>query len=248
MESIYRLVADSMARHGVEASNSLGAPLLASFARSGNEEPRLDHLRLDWSRWIHCTSSFSFALAPAKPGIIAFGEEMFPAASSLEARAPALNGDEGASPVGGRRMLTLFQISEADDLGMALGRLFLPGNPLRERLASGRCFARYTVIEDAAQRSAAYVIFQRWMRESAKTGNGIQQQPCGADALARDSKPSGSDLPVRAETGKDVGPDSDVDRALPPSISSAWGAGFMEIQNRDARKAIRRPQPLPSGF
>ena len=45
-------------------------------------------------------------------------------------------------------MLALFQISEANDLGMALGRLFLSGNPARERLASGRCFARYVVVED----------------------------------------------------------------------------------------------------
>ena len=47
-------------------------------------------------------------------------------------------------------MLALFQISETDDLGMALGRLFLPGSPQRERLAGGRCFARYAVIEDAS--------------------------------------------------------------------------------------------------
>src|SRR5215469_18365395 len=98
MESIYRLVADSMARHGVEASNPEAAPLLASFLRIGNEEPRLDHLRLDWSRWIRCESSFSFALAPAKPGIIAFAEEVFPPALNPESRVPALNGDEGASP------------------------------------------------------------------------------------------------------------------------------------------------------
>lgn len=247
MESIYRLVADSMARHGVETSNPEAAPLLASL-RSGNEEPRLDHLRLDWSRWIRCASSFSFALAPAKPGIIALGEEMFPSASNPESRAPALNGEEGASPVDGRRMLALFQISETDDLGMALGRLFLPGNSLRERLAAGRCFARYTVVEDAAQRSAVYVFFQRWMRESAESANGIQQQPCGTDTVARDSEPSGSDIPVRAETSRDVSPDSDVDRAVPPSISSAWGAGFMEVPNRDRREASRRPQPLPSGF
>ena len=248
MESIYRLVADSMARHGVEARNPKGASVFASLTGSGNEEPRLDHLRLDWSRWVRCESSFSFALAPAKPGIIAFAEEVFPPALNPESRVPALNGDEGASPVGDRRMLALFQISETDDLGMALGRLFLPGNPLRERLASGRCFARYTVIEEIAQRSAAYVMFQRWMQESAETASGIQQQPCGADGLARDSELNGSDIPVRVQTGKDVGSDSDDNRAVLPSISSAWGAGCMEVQNRDTREATRRPQPLPSGF
>ena len=218
MESIYRLVDDSMARHGFEAKNPEGAPLLPGVGRSGNQEPRLDHLRLNWSRWIRCESSFIFALAPAQPGIIALGEEMLPVGSE------------------GKRMLALFQISETDDLGMALGRLFLPGNPLREQLASGLCFVRYAVIEDAAQRSAATAVFQRWMQESAETASGIQQL-CGADT------------PVRAaETENQFSPDSDVDKAVPPSISSAWGAGFMEVQNREASEAVRRPQPLPSGF
>jgi hypothetical protein len=68
-------------------------------------------------------------------------------------------------------VLALFQIAETDDVGMALGRLFLPGNPLRERLAAGKCFARYTVIEDPAERAVAYGIFQRWMQESAGIGS-----------------------------------------------------------------------------
>ena len=60
--------------------------------------------------------------------------------------------------------------------------------------------------------------------------------PCGADSLVRD------------ETNKDVKPDSEVLHAVPPSISSAWGAGFLEVQNREAGRTVRRPAPLPSGF
>ena len=67
-------------------------------------------------------------------------------------------------------MLALFQISETDDLGMALGRLFLPGSPQRERLWAGRCFARYAVIEDESQRHAAYTALQRWLTETAELG------------------------------------------------------------------------------
>src|SRR6202521_6129239 len=74
-------------------------------------------------------------------------------------------------------MLALFQISEAHDLGMALGRLFLSGSPERERLASGRCFARYVVIEDAAQRRSAHDALQRWMASSAEASTGIAQKP-----------------------------------------------------------------------
>jgi hypothetical protein len=139
MENISRMVSASLARNGVE--------------------PSFDHLRLEWSRWFRCESSFSVLLAPSKPGIFALGEEVLSPAD------------------GSKRMLALFQVAETDDVGMALGRLFLPGNPLRERLAEGRCFVRYTVIEDSAQRQTAYGVFQCWMQQSAESASGIGTTP-----------------------------------------------------------------------
>ncbi len=115
-----------------------------SFTRNG-VEPEFDYRRVEWSRWFRCADSFSLVLMSSKAGIFALGEEIV---------APA---------TGGKRMLGLFQVSETDDLGMALGRMFLPGSPHRERLSAGRCFARYAVIEDAAQRHAAYAALQHWM-------------------------------------------------------------------------------------
>jgi len=130
MVNISQIVDESLARHGVE--------------------PTIDHLRLQWSRWFRCDSSFSVLLAPAKPGIFALAEEIAPAAES-------------------KRMLALFEIKDTDDIGMALGRLFLPGNPLREKLETGKCFTRYAVIEDSAERSAAYKIFERWLNEKTNS-------------------------------------------------------------------------------
>jgi len=132
MVNISQIVDESLARHGVE--------------------PTFDHLRLQWSRWFRCDSSFSVLLAPAKPGIFALADEIAPAGES-------------------KRMLALFEIKETDDIGMALGRLFLPGNPLREKLETGKCFARYAVIEDSSERSAAYKIFERWLHESTGTNS-----------------------------------------------------------------------------
>jgi len=195
MENISQLVDDSLARHGVQ--------------------PAFDHLRLQWSRWFRCESSFSVLLAPAKPGIFALGEEIIPTGESMELRSPI-----------GKRMLGLFQISETDDLGMTLGRLFLPGNPLRERLTSARCFARYSVIEDSAQRTAAHAVFYRWMQQSAETASGIGSggfDPCGAGALAREF----------------------ADRKSVPSASFAWS---MEVQNQESPVVKVRPAPLPAGF
>jgi hypothetical protein len=131
-----------------------------SFARHG-VEPAFDYRRLQWSQWFRCADSFSLVLMSSKPGVFALGEEIV---------------TPGAVPAtGGKRMLALFQISETDDLGMALSRLFLPGSPERERLACGRCFARYAVIKDATQRHAAHVALQRWLASSFEIASGITE-------------------------------------------------------------------------
>ena len=98
-------------------------------------------------------------LAPCKAGLFALAEEVI---------AP---GEMGVGD--GKRMLALFQISEANDVGMALGRLFLSGSPARERFASGRCFARYVVIEDPTQRQIALTALERWMASSAEAVTGM---------------------------------------------------------------------------
>jgi hypothetical protein len=204
MDNISQLVESSLVRHGI-ATN-------------------FDHLRLQWTSWFRCESSFSVLLAPAKPGIFALGEEIVP---SL-----------GASS---KRMLALFEVSEADDLGMALGRLFLPGTPLRDRLTSGKCFARYTVIEDPAQRRLPTEVLQRWMQDSVS-----DIQPCGADTLVREA-----DVQIPAVQGSvNIGSPSafrssaKVVEINKPSTSFAWG---MEVQEREVEE-LERPQPLPSGF
>jgi hypothetical protein len=206
MENISQLVESSLARHGVTAN--------------------FDHLRLQWTNWFRCESSFSVLLAPAKPGIFALGEEIVPSLGAV-----------------GKRMLALFHVSEADDLGMALGRLFLPGTSLRDRLTSGKCFARYAVIEDPIQRRTASEVFQRWMEESAETASGISS--CVADTPVRSAA-----VETRAEkVANDAGAGSGLRSTskvveIKPSTSFAWG---MEVQEREAEE-LKHPQPLPSGF
>jgi hypothetical protein len=137
---------------------SLAHLVTESLARNGYETS-LDHRRLQWSKWFRCESGFSVLLAPSKPGVFALGEEMI---------APG-----GAAPAGGRRRLALFRISDAEDLGMALGRLFLSGTPEREKLAAGNCFVRYAVIEDAAQRQAAHAALLEWMEAASEAATGV---------------------------------------------------------------------------
>jgi hypothetical protein len=207
MENISQLVESSLVRHGVTAN--------------------FDHLRLQWTSWFRCESSFSVLLAPAKPGIFALGEEVIPPAESV--------GHRESSPVS-KRMLALFEVSEADDLGMTLGRLFLPGTPLRERLTSGKCFARYAVIEDSKQRRIATELFQRWMQAS-------EAAICGADTAVRSAA---VETHLESSHGPETGIriSSKVVEISKPSTSFAWG---MEVQEREAEE-LKHPQPLPSGF
>jgi len=56
MEGLTRLVAESMARLGIE--------------------PQVDHRRLQWSRWSRLESSFDLCLVPSRPGLFAVAEEI----------------------------------------------------------------------------------------------------------------------------------------------------------------------------
>lgn len=129
-----------------------------SFTRYG-VEPSVDYRRLGWSRWSRCESA-SFALVPGKPGIFALGEELL-----AEGEFPSAGGN--------KRMLALFRIAEAEDLGLALASLFFPGSPMKKQMESGRYFVRYAVIEDAAQRKTAHAALQRWMESSAESDFGF---------------------------------------------------------------------------
>jgi hypothetical protein len=208
MENLSRLVSDSLAQNGVSIA--------------------LNHQRLEWSRWFRCESSFSVLLAPSKPGIFALGEEII-APDSLVWDSRDLSST-------GKRMLALFEVLETDDLGLSLGRLFLPRNPLREKLEYGRCFARFTVIEDAAERASAHAALRSWMDQSAETASGLtsrdQNEPCGADTLVRD-------YPENTLAG---GLGSEASQ---PSFAFPWG---MEPPRRELQGKVVDPTPLPSGF
>ena len=187
-----------------------------SLVRHGFE-PAFDHRRLQWSSWFRCQDGFNLVLAPCKPGLFALGEEVI---------AP------GEIAVGeGKRMLALFQISESDDIGMALGRLFLSGSPARERFASGRCFARYVVIEDPTQRQIALTALQRWMASSAEAASGVPQDAGFV---------SGHDFSRAANAAISTA------ALAAASADSAEAPAQPESSNKQAQ--IGPPSPIPSGF
>src|SRR5271155_3172955 len=215
-----------------------------SLVRHGFE-PAFDHRRLQWSNWFRCQDSFSLVLAPCKAGIFALAEEVI---------AP------GELAVGeGKRMLALFQISEAEDLGMALGRLFLSGSPERERFASGRCFARYVVIEDPTQRQLALTALQRWMTSSAEAVTGVPQSILG-DTHVPDEPHVAPDAPVRgverssaSSTSAPGSQDSryvsglDTGSVSSPDTGSVSGQDNEPVSRPDTRSVSRPDTELVSG-
>jgi hypothetical protein len=217
-----------------------------SLVRHGFEA-NFDHRRLQWSQWFRCQDSFSLVLAPCKPGLFALGEEVI-APGELAA------GD-------GKRMLALFQISEADDLGMALGRLFLSGNPVRQRFANGRCFARYVVIEDVTQRRAAHTALQRWMGSSAEAVSGVLQPVsnetrvndahvndthAAPDALVRGAEQSSAGFVSGHDFSRAENPATSTPAIAAASAYSTDASEQPESSNKQAQ--IGPPSPIPFGF
>jgi hypothetical protein len=64
METLTRLVSESLARHGFERP--------------------IDYRRLQWSRWFRCQSHHSLLLVPSRPGVFALAEEIADFDSSRE--------------------------------------------------------------------------------------------------------------------------------------------------------------------
>jgi hypothetical protein len=245
METLAHLVTESLVRHGFETT--------------------FDHRSLQWSQWFPCQDRFGLLLAPCKPGLFALSEEVATFCGASEPRSRHPERSEGC-PNDGKRMLALFQISEALDLGMALGRLFLSNNPERERLNNGRCFARYVVIEDATQRRTAHTALQRWMAASAETVS--RNTDVALDAPVRGAERNSAGF-VSGHDSQDAGFVSkhnqheagfvsghDFSRATKPATlttalaaASANPADASEQPQSSNRQAqIGLPTPFPSGF
>lgn len=201
----------------------------------------LDHRRLEWSRWFRCESSFSLLLVPSAAGLYALAEEVI---------AP------GELPsASGKRLLAVFQVSETEDLCVALSRLFAPRNPLSARLSSGNCFVRFALIADQHERKSACESLSRWLASSTEMATGLAQTAVGSmtPATEQDGRDvlheshalsSTSCHPERSEAQPNVveGPGVHLEhpRPVPPFSQRESEASAGAPQNE--------PPPLPAGF
>jgi hypothetical protein len=254
MEAITRLVADSLARHGLDRP--------------------IDPRRLQWSRWSRCDSPHSLLVVPSKPGIFALAEEIMdlgPSNNDVGTAALACTEQSGGGcpaeqssaevvwdrvsdpvrPSKARldlapstiapatyRMLAVLQFSEDDDMAFTLDRMFTCINPMRARLASGRCFLRFVVIEDESQRRSICNALNQWLINSAEKASGLPADfqsslELPTDRVGADDSPAHAGAILNSTAQRNLKPDS---------INPA------PYLNSGASKNLHCPHPLPSGF
>ncbi len=170
METLTRLVAESLARHGFDRP--------------------LDYRRLHWSRWFRCDSHHSLLVVPSKPGVFAIAEEVMDFGPNVEERrfSAASGSHSGPALAAGmppeaesrkpeapqpRRMLAVTQFFEDDDMAFVLDRMLSRPNSMSVRLASGRYFVRFVVIEDQTQRRSICSALNQWMVSASEKATGI---------------------------------------------------------------------------
>lgn len=212
-----------------------------SLARHGFDRP-VDYRRLRWSRWLRCESPHSLLFVPSKPGIFVLAEEIM---------APGYS-----SATEGRRMLAVLQFCEDDDMAFVLDRMFSRENPMRARLASGRVFVRFVVIEDQTQRRGICGALNQWLISSSDNASGIGAHFATSLELTSAADDGvGRTLP---STGLGQAPSANAASAVPPVPATPIEpkADFqpsparMSAQHLDSGAAanLHCPSPLPSGF
>jgi hypothetical protein len=135
-----------------------------------------------------------------------------------------------------RRMLAVLQFSEDDDMAFTLDRMFTRANPMRARLSSGRCFLRFVVIEDEAQRRSICTALNQWLINSAEKASGLP-----ADFQSSLELASVGRTPSSASVGSNQNA-VQAPKPKPVSINPA------QYPDSGANKNLHCPHPLPSGF
>ena len=233
MEALTRLVADSLARHGLDRP--------------------IDPRRLQWSRWFRCDSPHSLLVIPSKPGIFALAEEIMDmgtatarvGTAALGCPAEQRSAAPAAAPSGlaPKRMLAVLQFCEDDDMAYVLDRMFTRINPMRSRLASGRCFVRFVVIQDQDQRRSISSALNQWLVSSAEKATGLPSDFSSSleltESVGRTLLSASAEAVTRSKPAPSAA-SANFAKAFPEAVGS-------HLDSRAARN-LHCPHPLPSGF
>jgi hypothetical protein len=111
---------------------------------------------------------------------------------------------------------------------------------MRSRLASGRCFLRFVVIQDQAQRRSICAALNQWILNSAEKATGLTTEFSSSLELA----------PVTGRVGRTPLSDSANSMPNPAPAPQPISKSDFAAPNLDsgANKNLHCPHPLPSGF
>jgi hypothetical protein len=166
---------------------------------------------------------------------------------------------ESRKPEAAKRMLAVTQFFEDDDMAFVLDRMLSRQNVMSSRLASGRYFVRFVVVEDQTQRRSICAALNQWIVSSAEKATGIgsdfatsleltsateyvpeannAQQSLFADSTHAHVAMAASAVPRSEASGSGTKPDSDTTQSMTaPQLDSG------------AATNIHCPSPFPSGF
>jgi hypothetical protein len=237
METLTRLVAESLARHGFDRP--------------------VDYRRLEWSRWFRCESHHSLLVVPSKPGVFALAEEIMDLGSKNReaedrpfsaAPAPETTGALAPETAAPARMLAVTHFFEDDDMAFVLDRMLSNQNPMRAPLASRRYFIRYVVIADSAQRRGICNALNQWIASSAEKATGIGTHFASSLEWAHPSEPTSVETaskPALSEAKGSVPTTNQVGTAAfgrPASGASAPGNGLSSLKPSDERIPASSPR------
>jgi hypothetical protein len=248
METLTRLVSESLARHGFDRP--------------------VDYRRLQWSHWFRCESHHSLLVVPSKPGVFALAEEVMDfgtAIAHVETSASTARVATGASTThvetaasavprsaasgaipeavsqepkadARNRMLAVTKFFEDDDMAFVLDHMLSQQNPMRARLASGRYFVRFVEIHDQIQRRSICSALNQWIISSAEKATGIGSH--FATSLELTPEPSNTSRSLRPDSA-DVLAKNECD---PPAVATT------PRLNSAVATTIHCSSSFPSGF
>jgi len=119
-------------------------------------------------------------------------------------------------------MLVVGQFFEDDDMAFVLDRMLSQKNPMRARLASGRYFVRFVVIEDPFERRSVSNALNQWILPSAEKATGMG--PHFSSSLERMPEPPGLNrmqVPESANSTRIQEPGNDRSTSAAPRLNSA---------------------------
>jgi len=254
METLTRLVSESLARHGFDRP--------------------LDYRRLQWSRWFRCESHHSLLFVPSKPGVFALAEEVMSLGKShaegARHKATATEAGQGladveerrlsaASETGkngalapvvpeaqspnpeaqvpeARRMLAVTQFFEADDMAFVLDSMLARAHVMHSRLESGRYFVRYVEIQDETQRRSICNALNQWIVSSAEKATGIGSHFASSLELTSEVNVGRAPTRANAESGTISNAAANHDTKKEPLLEAVTAS------------TVQRSPLFPSGF